>query len=76
MIAPPQGQSKEVAPEYYEDEEEPWVYYQPEPSPILETDKPLESSESTSHRVWGSLRLGQISITEEHNGASRTNNAE
>ena len=31
------------------DEEETWDYYQSESSLILETDEPLESSESTSH---------------------------
>ena len=47
-ISPPQGHFAPQS-EYVEDEEheeEPWVYYEPESSPILETDK---SSESTSH---------------------------
>ena len=47
-IVPPLGHSNEVAPqsEHFEDEEEPWTYYQPESSPLVETDEQLESSES------------------------------
>ena len=49
--------------EHLEDEEEPWAYYQPESSPLVETDKPLESSESTFHAQDESQHDSQQTIT-------------
>ena len=64
-IVPPLGHSNEVAPqsEHLEDEEEPWAYYQPESSPLVETDEQLESSESTFHTQDESQHDSQQTVT-------------
>ena len=64
-IVPPLGHSNEVAPqsEHLEGEEEPWAYYQPESSLLVETDEQLESSESTFHAQDESQHDNQQTIT-------------